>query len=319
MKILITGAGGYIGSTLVPYLREKFTAADFHCYDNFMYDQGPLVYSSLRDTVFNKQDVLLWSPQLNEDVKTADVIILLAAIVGAPACDKVPSLSTDINYGWFTKFVTKVNPNALVIYPNTNSGYGSTGSDICTEETPSNPISLYGKDKQRTEELLLQSHSNTIAFRLATVFGWSPRPRLDLLINNLTFRAKTESNIEIFDAHFRRNYVHVRDVCKAFYHGIFEWWTGAKSLTGNVYNLGNDDINCTKKQLAEIISTTLNTEYVINENKTDPDKRDYEVSSKKLYDTGYTPDIDLVTGVRELNTFYDYLPSDIYDSVIKNY
>ena len=155
MKILITGAAGDIGSTLVPYLREKFTAADIHCYDNLMYNQGPLTYNSFRNTVFNKEDVLHWSPRLNEDIKTADVIIPLAAIVGAPACDKVPSLSTDINYGWFTKFVKKVNSNALIIYPNTNSGYGSTGSDVCTEETPSNPISLYGIDKQNTENILL--------------------------------------------------------------------------------------------------------------------------------------------------------------------
>lgn len=319
MKILITGAGGYIGSTLVPYLKEKFPAADFHCYDNLMYNQGPLVYNSLYDTVFNREDVLHWSASLNEDIKTADVVIPLAAIVGAPACDRMPSVSTDVNYGWFTKFVTRVNPNALIIYPNTNSGYGSTGSDICTEETPSNPLSLYGTDKQKTEELLLNSHLKTIVFRLATVFGWSPRPRLDLLINNLTFRSKKERKIEIFDAHFRRNYIHVKDICKAFYHGIFQWWRGGKDLTGNIYNLGNDEINCTKKQLAEIISTTLNTKYIINENKTDPDKRDYEVSSKKLYDTGYKPDIDLVTGIKELDKFYSCLPEGIYDDVIKNY
>lgn len=319
MKILITGAAGYIGSTLVPYLREKFTAADIHCYDNLMYNQGPLTYNSFRNTVFNKEDVLHWSPRLNEDIKTADVIIPLAAIVGAPACDKVPSLSTDINYGWFTKFVKKVNSNALIIYPNTNSGYGSTGSDVCTEETPSNPISLYGIDKQNTENILLELHNNTIGFRLATVFGWSPRPRLDLLINNLTYRAKTERKIEIFDAHFRRNYIHVKDICKAFYHGIFQWWRGGENLTGNVYNLGNDEINCTKKQLAKTISTTLDTEYIINENKTDPDKRDYEVSSNKLYKTGYKPDIDLVTGIKEIDNFYNFLPSSIYDNVIKNY
>jgi len=316
MKILITGAGGYIGSSLVPYLKQNLADVELCCYDNFIYNQGPLVYNSLQSTNFYYQNVLGWSDELINDVQTADVIIPLAAIVGAPACDKIPEYSTNVNFNWFTELIKKINSDTLVIYPNTNSGYGSTGQEICTEETPLNPISLYAKTKQWTEDLLLESHKNTIVFRLATVFGWSPRPRLDLLINNLTFTGRRDKKIEIFDAHFRRNYIHVKDICKAFLHTI------NCKMSNNVYNLGNDHINCTKKQLAETICTTLNIEYSILENKTDSDKRDYEVSSNKFYNTGYRPDIDLVTGIKELDNFYNYLPNDIYQiyyNVITNY
>ena len=344
MKILITGAGGYIGSSLISYLNnlsrglfqlndlldgETFKGEVIHGpqegpfaepltisgYDNLMYNQGPLVYNSLQGCKFRIQDVTEWSNDLINDVKEADVIIPLAAIVGAPACDKIPAQSTSINYTWFEQLLEYINPNTLVIYPNTNSGYGSTGNDICTEETPSNPISLYGKNKQQAEDLLLKNHKNSIVFRLATVFGWSPRPRLDLLINNLTFRSKTEGNIEIFDAHFRRNYIHVKDICKAFIFAI----ESSNISTGQAYNLGNDSINCTKKHLAEVISSTLGTSYSINQNRTDPDKRDYEVSSQKLYNTGYIPDIDLITGIKELNNFYNFLTCKTYDNIIKNY
>ena len=316
MKIIITGAGGYIGSSLVPYLKQNLNDVELCCYDNFIYNQGPLVYNSLQSTKFHHQNVLGWSDELINDIQTADVIIPLAAIVGAPACDKIPEYSTNVNFNWFTELIKKINSDTLVIYPNTNSGYGSTGQEICTEETPLNPISLYAKTKQWTEDLLLKSHKNTIVFRLATVFGWSPRPRLDLLINNLTFTGRRDKKIEIFDAHFRRNYIHVKDICKAFLHTI------NCKMSNNVYNLGNDHINCTKKQLAETICTTLNIEYSILENKTDSDKRDYEVSSNKFYSTGYKPDIDLVTGIKELDDFYNYLPSDIHETyynIITNY
>lgn len=322
MKILITGAAGYIGSSLVDHLYTRRPVLTINAYDNLMYNQGPLVYSSLQNTNFKKQDVTDWSEELINDVKEADVIIPLAAIVGAPACDKIPDISTKVNYLWFEQLLNHVNSDTLIIYPNTNSGYGSTGSAICTEETPSNPLSLYGKDKQKSEDILLSNHKNTIVFRLATVFGWSPRPRLDLLINNLTFTSKTKKHIEIFDAHFRRNYIHIKDICNAFNFAI------NNVPRGTAYNLGNDNINCTKEQLAKTISETLNTSFSINENKTDPDKRDYEVSSKKLYETGYKTWYNLVDGIKELDKFYDFLKYQPdtnvenfypYDSIIKNY
>ena len=195
-----------------------------------------------------------------------------------------------------------------IIYPNTNSGYGTTGEEICTEETPSNPISLYATTKQNSESILLSHHPTSICFRLATVFGWSYRPRTDLLINNLVKIAKEEGHISLFDGHFRRNYIHVQDIARAFIFAIYK----RKEMHGNIYNLGNDSLNMTNQQLVDRICEILGTTYSIDSSRTDPDKRDYLVSSQKLYDLGFSCQYNLKRGVKEMYRFYDLLsPSDI--------
>lgn len=303
MNVLITGAAGYLGSSMV---REVSKFADnVFAFDNLFYDQGTLVAETLlKDNVhFFLEDVNMWSNNLVSAIKEADYIIPLAALVGAPLCDRHPELTTETNLTWFKKLTELTKEDQVIIYPNTNSGYGSTGEEICTEETPSNPISLYASTKQDAEDHLLRAHYNTVVFRLATVFGVSPRPRTDLLVNNLTKVAREQRHLTVFDGHFRRNYIHVKDICRAFIFAMKRF----PSMVGNVFNLGNDSINMTKLSLVEKICDIIGSGYSVDDSKTDPDKRDYIVSSQKLYDLGFECKYDLEYGIKEMNRFYELM------------
>ena len=308
-KILITGGAGYIGSAL---LASNHPGA-ITVFDNLYWNQGPLVYPLLKSFRFFNESILEWSDTLKREIEKADVIIPLAALVGAPLCDKEPEMAEELNYLWFEKLLNYLD-NQLVVYPNTNSGYGSTGDSICTEETPMNPLSLYGKTKQQTEDLLLSSYNNSIVFRLATVFGWSFRPRMDLLVNNLSSIAYETKNLEVFDGHFRRNYIHVKDVASGLGFAV----QNRDRMKGNVYNLGNDAINMSKESLARIICDVTGASYRKVSDRTDTDKRDYLVSSQKLYDLGYTPKIGLEKGIKEIMQFCSFNPAK-GEPQLKNY
>ena len=312
MRIVITGAAGYIGSKLCDKLSRM--GQQVSAFDNLWYDQGTLVSKVFCDNNvdFYKEDVLDWSDNLIREIKFADVIIPLAALVGAPLCDKHPQLTTDLNYGWFDQ-LQKYLDNQHVIYPNTNSGYGSTGDEICTEETPSNPLSLYAKTKQDSEDLLMK-YDKSVCFRLATVFGWSYRPRMDLLVNNLTYVAKTEGHLTVFDGHFRRNYIHVDDIVEAFIFSI----KNLGRICGDVYNLGNDNLNTTKQGLVDKVCEITGATCSVDTSRSDPDKRDYLVSSEKLYNLGYRPYRSLEYGIRQMLNFYDVL-SESDKEKCKNY
>ena len=301
MKVVVTGGAGYLGSSIIDSLKNM---AEIKCFDNFLYDQGTLVARPMlsNKVKFFNEDINNWSTNLVKAIEEADVIIPLAALVGAPLCDKKKDLALQTNYKWF-ETLTHLLVDQTVIYPNTNSGYGTTGEEICTEETPSRPISLYATSKQDAEDLLIASHHKTICFRLATVFGWSYRPRTDLLINNLVQVAKEEGHITLFDGQFRRNYIHVRDVSRAFVFALHK----QKDMYGNVYNLGNDSINMTKQQLVEKICEILGATFSTDHSRTDPDKRDYLVSSQKLYDLGFSCLWNLERGVKQISKFYDFL------------
>ncbi len=302
MNILITGGLGYIGSILTKTLGKL--GHNITVFDNLMFDQWSYVHHIVDkpNIKYFNEDILDWSDNLINAIQEADIIIPLAAYVGAPLCDIDPKRATHVNFSWYTHLLKVINPNTVIIYPNTNSGYGTTQEGvICTEESVMAPISLYSKTKSMTEQLLLESHEKSICLRLATVYGLSYRPRLDLMVNNLVYKAINEGEIDLFDGHFRRNFIHIQDLVN-----VFLWFVENHSdkCYKQVYNVGNDAVNTTKKDLAHKIRHVTGCSVVENKTKTDKDKRDYMVSSEKLYNlTGLSPSRDLEFGIREMAKF----------------
>jgi len=306
MKVVVTGAAGYIGSCLCKMLLDKYEDIEIRAFDNLHYDQWNSIDQSVYEDSrinFYEEDCTEWSFVLQESIAKANFIFPLAAIVGAPACDKIPAESTNINYKWFGDMLKLLHGQQKVIYPNTNSGYGTTPKDsICTEETESNPISLYGKLKQSSEDLLLSNYENCVCFRLATVFGLSGRPRLDLMVNNFVYRAINDGYLDIFDGHYRRNFISVKDVCRAFIFAMDD--EHFNQMKGEVYNLGTDELNSTKMEFAKEIQRIVGCDVNEKQFKTDPDKRDYLVSNKKLNDVGfYSQETSLDQSVTEMAEF----------------
>jgi len=230
-------------------------------------------------------------------LKDVDVILPLAAVVGASACDRDPWLAQSVNVDAVLLLSRLRSPSQLVVFPTTNSGYGTRIGDMfCTEETPLEPISLYGRTKVDAEQALLQS-PNTITLRLATVFGLSPRIRLDLLVNHFVYAAATDRYIVIFEKDFKRNFVHIRDVADCFVHCIEH----AGAMTGRPYNVGLDAANLSKDELAHKVKEHVPDFYIhYSETGTDPDKRNYIVSNQRLREAGFEARLSLDQGIREL-------------------
>lgn len=294
-KILVTGGAGYIGSILVPDLLNKGHSVTV--IDNFMYKQ-----TSLASVISNPNLNLVYGDvrdyeTVKKNVKTADVVIPLAAIVGAPACAKDPVLASSINRDATLWLFDQLSPLQQIIMPTTNSAYGSGDkNNFCDEQSPLNPLSLYAKDKVDVEKELMQN-SNAVSFRLATVFGVSPRMRLDLLVNNFVYRAVTDKFIVLFEGHFKRNYVHVRDVSNAFCQAIDE----PEKVVGEIFNFGLSQANISKIELCEAIQKHLN-EFTFLEAPLgkDPDQRNYIVSNNKIESRGIKAQINLSDGILEL-------------------
>jgi nucleoside-diphosphate-sugar epimerase len=295
--VLVTGGLGYIGSIVCEHLLQancRVTALD-----NLMYGTGQQgLYHLCANPAFDfvKGDVRD-ETALREGLREADVVIHLAAIVGASACDRDPMLATSVNLDAVRLLERLRSPRQLILYPNTNSGYGVTsGESYCTEDSPLRPISLYGRTKVEAERHLLQ-RPNTIAFRLATVFGMSPRMRLDLLVNHFVYAACKEKYLVLFEKDFKRNFVHVRDVADCMLFALAH----ADRMTGNVFNLGLDSANLSKEELALKIKEYVPEFYLhfaaIGE---DPDKRNYVVSSGRLREAGFEARRSLDDGIREL-------------------
>lgn len=294
-KVLITGGAGYIGSVLTPILLGK--GYEVVVVDNLFYDQVSLLScANYKNFTFINGDAMD-ATLIKQEAAKADIIIPLAALVGAPLCKKNAKLARMINYEAVKMASDFASKEQIFIYPNTNSGYGIGDKDaMCDENSPLNPISEYGKDKVEAELYLLEK-GNAVTFRLATVFGVSARMRLDLLVNDFTYRAYKDKFIVLFEEHFRRNYIHVRDVAKGFIHGIENY----EKMKGEAYNMGLSSANLTKRQLAETIKKFVPDFYIHSASiGEDPDKRDYLVSNAKLEATGWKPDVSLEEGIEEL-------------------
>ena len=296
-RVLVTGALGYLGSIVCEHLLDEgYTVTAL---DNLMYGadrQGLYHLCAHPSFEFIKGDVRDESV-MRPAVREADVILHLAAIVGAPACDRDPELATSVNLGSARLLKRLCSPWQTVVFPNTNSGYGATSADsYCTEDTPINPISLYGRTKVDAESVLLEL-PGTIALRLATVFGMSPRMRLDLLVNHFVYTAVKEKYIVIFEKDFKRNFVHIRDVADCMLHCI----KNGSRMAGRPYNLGLDAANLSKEELALKVKQYVPDFYVhfaaIGQ---DPDKRNYVVSSARLHEAGFAARRSLDQGIREL-------------------
>ena len=310
MKILVTGGAGYIGSILVPHLLEK--NHEVIVIDNFMYNQ-----TSLMDVCYNNKLKIINGDVRDENLvknclKDVDFIFPLACIVGAPACDRNPISTKTINYDAIKMILKLRSKNQKIIFPTTNSGYGIGKEGIyCTEETPLHPISLYGKLKVDIEKEILRL-KNGITLRLATVFGISPRIRLDLLVNDFTYRAITDKALILFQAHFKRNYIYVGDVARAFIHSMENF----EDMKNEAYNVGLSDANLSKWELCEEIKKQVPKFYFIEaEIGEDPDKRNYIVSNDKIESTGFKPKCNLQQGIKELIKGYQIIKKNQYSNV----
>lgn len=309
-QILITGGAGYLGSVVT----QRFLDAGYRVtvLDNLMYGQHSLfhfcanpdfefIYGDVRDEY-----------TLKKILSGVDAIIPLAAIVGAPACQRDPLLARSVNLDAIRLILKLRSNDQLIVYPTTNSGYGTKSGNIyCTEETPLEPISLYGETKVQAEKELLDS-SNTITLRLATVFGMSPRMRLDLLVNHFVYAAVTDRYLVIFEKDFKRNYIHIRDVADCFLYCV----ENAPRMTGKPYNVGLDTANLSKEELALKIKAFVPDFYIhFAEIGSDPDKRNYVVSNERLRQAGFEAQRTIEDGIRELLKGYRMLGRSLMKNV----
>ncbi len=308
--VLVTGGAGYIGSVLVPRLLQE--GYRVHVIDSLIYKQTSLI-SCFSDPNFSftKGDICNYD-LMKKLIKEADILIPLAAIVGAPACKANPGLTQMVNFDSVQFMLAHKRPEQKILFPTTNSGYGiGEKNAFCTEDSPLQPISLYGMLKVKIEKLILES-SQGISFRLATVFGVSNRMRIDLLVNDFVYRAYHDRYLVLFEEHFRRNYIHIQDVAEAFLFGIRHY----DRMKGQAYNVGLSSANLTKKELCQLIQKQIPDFYFhcapIGE---DPDKRDYLVCNDKIESLGWKPKFGLEDGIRELTAVYHFLKADTFRNI----
>ena len=310
MNILVTGGAGFIGSVLVPDLLSdghKVTVID-----NFMYGQ-----SSLAGVCFNNNLEIINGDIrdhriISDNLKKVDIIIPLAALVGAPVCAKDPVGAQTINNDAIMMMLKERSKSQPIIMPTTNSAYGSGGhNNFCTEESPLNPISKYAIDKVEVEKTLMEM-DNVISFRLATVFGMSPRMRLDLLVNDFTYRAFKDRFVVLFESSFKRNYIHVRDISRVFRHAVENFST----MKNQIFNVGLSSANLSKFELCEKIKEQIVDFIFIDEKfKEDPDQRNYIVSNDKIEGTGYLPQVSIEEGISELIKGFKMLRNNYHGNV----
>ncbi|HVZ11456.1 MAG TPA: NAD(P)-dependent oxidoreductase [Patescibacteria group bacterium] len=310
MKILITGGAGYIGSILVPMLLEL--GHEVTVIDNFYYQQNSLLDVCANPNLKIVRGDCRDKKLMKSLLKGQDFIIPLACLVGAPICDMFPDEAKTINLEAIKLIIKLRSPKQKIIFPNTNSGYGVGKSGLyCTEKSPLHPISLYGKLKVDAEKILLRS-GNVITLRLATVFGISPRMRLDLLVNDFVYRAVNDGFVVLFESNFKRNYIHVRDVARAFIHCIDNF----DKMKNNAYNVGLSDANISKKELCRKIKKQVTRfTFVDAPIGRDPDQRNYIVSNEKIEKTGFKTNTSLQEGIAELVKGYQIIKRNEFANI----
>ena len=306
MNVLITGGAGYIGSELVKFLLDA--GHTVKVIDTLEYGPDSLLrYVGDENFDFDLLDVRR-KDLLKKYLNWADVIIPLACLVGFPLCDKKPREAVEVNFEINKWIAENKRDEQILIYPCTNSGYGvSEDGSVCTEESPLNPVSLYGKTKVDAEQVYKQTEG-CCTLRLATVFGPSSRARTDLLVNNFVLKALKDKVLVLYECEFMRNYVHIWDICRVFLF-VMDNWEICKNQT---FNIGNDSINMNKMQLAQKIKQHIPVEIIKAEFTSDPDKRDYIVSSEKIYNLGFCCEYDLDDGIRQLITMYKLIDEPWY-------
>jgi len=309
-NILVTGGAGYLGSTMVPDLLaagHKVTVLD-----NFMFKQTSLNHCAYHPNFSVVKGDIRVESTMSSLMKESDVIIPLAALVGAPLCGLDPVGATTTNHDAIELMLKLLSKDQIVLMPTTNSAYGTGDKDnYCNEESPLRPISQYAIEKVEIEKELMQ-HPNAISFRLATVFGMSPRMRIDLLVNDFTYRAVNDRFVVLFESHFKRNYIHVRDVSRVFQHAL----NNHDSMKGEIYNVGLSDANVSKKELCETIQKQLPEFIFIDEQVgKDPDQRNYIVSNEKIEATGYKQEFSLDRGIEELIKGYTMIKNSRYGNI----
>ena len=309
-NILVTGGAGYLGSTMVPDLLSaghKVTVLD-----NFMFKQASLNHCCHHPNFNIIKGDIRQKDTLSAAMKDADVIIPLAALVGAPLCSLDSIGAKTINHDAIQLMLKLLSKDQIVLMPTTNSAYGTGDKDnYCNEESALRPISQYAIEKVEIEKELMQHH-NAVSFRLATVFGMSPRMRIDLLVNDFTYRAVNDKFVVLFESHFKRNYVHVRDVSRVFQHAIINH----DLMKGEIYNVGLSDANVSKKELCEHIQKQIPGFIFIDEQiGKDPDQRNYIVSNEKIESTGFKTEFSLERGINELIKGYTMIKNSRYGNV----
>jgi nucleoside-diphosphate-sugar epimerase len=310
LRILVTGGAGYLGSILAPLLLAE--GHEVTILDNFMYQQ-----TSLLDRCVEPKLAIIRGDVRDRDllsglVAKADAIFPLACLTGAPACARDPQAAKAVNADAVRSIAELMSPQQRMIFPCTNSGYGIGQEGIyCDEQTPLRPVSIYGRLKVEIESYLLDK-GNCVTFRFATLFGASPRMRLDLLVNDFAYRAVVDRFVVLFEPHFKRNYLHVQDGARAFLHALQNY----DGMRGRPYNVGLSDANLSKWELCEVIRKHIpEFNFMAGEVGQDPDKRNYIVSNARIEATGFKPSVSLDDGIEELKKAYEILRRNQYSNV----